>query len=91
MAGCGSSMSSGPHTTLSSIYGVVRNAYAKRLFVERRFQKKTNGLVQKHIGTAMGQQSAEAALFVNFQLFRWLCENRLDCECLLDQFLLVGD
>ena len=39
------------YTTLSSIYAVVRNAYAKRIYVDKAFQKKTNELVQKHIGT----------------------------------------
>ncbi|MBI1747489.1 MAG: HsdR family type I site-specific deoxyribonuclease [Acidobacteria bacterium] len=39
-----------PYTTLSSIYAVVRNAYAKMVYVDRAFQKKTNELVQKHIG-----------------------------------------
>jgi len=38
------------YTTLSAIYIVVRNAYAKRVYVDRAFQKKTNELVQKHIG-----------------------------------------
>lgn len=39
-----------PYTTLSSIYAVVRNAYAKKVYVDRDFQKKTNALVQQHIG-----------------------------------------
>lgn len=38
------------YTTLSAIYAVVRNAYAKKVYVDRAFQKKTNELVQKHIG-----------------------------------------
>lgn len=37
------------YTTLSSIYDVVRNAYSKKVYVDRAFQKKTNELVQKHI------------------------------------------
>lgn len=41
------------YTTISSIYTVVRNAYAKRVYVDRAFQKKTNALVQKHIGALM--------------------------------------
>ncbi len=40
-----------PYSTLSAIYAVVRNAYTKRVYVDRAFQKKTNELVQKHIGT----------------------------------------
>jgi type I restriction enzyme R subunit len=41
------------YITLSSIYDVVRNAYARRVYVDRAFQKKTNELVQRHIGTQM--------------------------------------
>jgi type I restriction enzyme R subunit len=50
----------GDYTTLSSIFLVVRNAYAKKVYVDRGFQKKTNELVQKHIGARMGgEQSTE--------------------------------
>lgn len=38
------------YATISSIYAIVRNAYAKRVYVDRAFQKKTNQLVQGHIG-----------------------------------------
>jgi len=38
-----------PYTTFSSIYQVVRNAYAKRVQVDREFQRKTNELVQSKI------------------------------------------
>ena len=38
--------------TLSAIYAVVRKAYAKRIMVDRDFQRKTNELVQRHIGTS---------------------------------------
>ena len=44
------------YATLSSIYAVVRNAYAKRVYVDRAFQKKTNELVQKHVGASVAQQ-----------------------------------
>lgn len=41
------------YTTFSAIYLVVRNAYAKRIMVDREFQRKTNELVQNSIaGTA---------------------------------------
>jgi type I restriction enzyme R subunit len=41
------------YATLSAIYQVVRNAYAKRVQVYREFQRKTNELVQSEIaGTA---------------------------------------
>ena len=38
------------YTTLSAVYAVVRNAYARKVYVDRAFQKKTNDLVQRHIG-----------------------------------------
>jgi len=41
------------YATLSGIYEVVRNAYARRVYVDRGFQKKTNELVQRHIGAVM--------------------------------------
>jgi type I restriction enzyme, R subunit len=47
------------YTTLSSIYAVVQNAYAKKAYVDRAFQKKTNELVQKHIGTVIAETSPE--------------------------------
>ena len=47
------------YATLSSIYLVVRNAYARRVYVDRDFQKKTNALVQKHIGTTMSDPAGE--------------------------------
>jgi len=37
------------YATLSAIYQVVRNAYAKRVQVDREFQRKTNELVQSRI------------------------------------------
>ena len=49
------------YATLSSIYAVVRNAYAKKVYVDRAFQKKTNELVQKHIGA---EQLVNVAEFV---------------------------
>jgi len=39
------------YATLSGIYAVVRKAYAKNIYVDRDFQKKTNELVQKHVDT----------------------------------------
>jgi len=47
------------YATLSSIYAVVRNAYAKKVYVDRAFQKKTNELVQKHIGVDQLQNVSE--------------------------------
>ena len=37
------------YTTFSAIYQVVRNAYAKRVLVDREFQRKTNELVQSKV------------------------------------------
>ena len=47
------------YATLSNIYLVVRNAYTRRVYVDRDFQKKTNALVQKHIGASMAEPEAE--------------------------------
>jgi type I restriction enzyme R subunit len=49
------------YATLSSIYAVVRNAYAKKVYVDRAFQKRTSELVQKHIGA---EQLVNVAEFV---------------------------
>jgi len=47
------------YATLSNIYRVVRNAYTRRVYVDRDFQKKTNALVQTHIGASLGEPAAE--------------------------------
>ena len=39
------------YMTLSAIYDIVRKAYAKQVYVDRAFQKKTNEIVQQHIHT----------------------------------------
>jgi type I restriction enzyme, R subunit len=57
------------YATLSSIYAVVRNAYAKKVYVDRAFQKKTNELVRKHVGA---EQLANVAEFVKID------ENTID-------------
>jgi len=41
------------YTTVSRIYDVGRKAYTKRVMVDRDFQRKTNELVQKHIGAKL--------------------------------------
>ena len=38
--------------TLSSIYEVVRAAYAERVYVDKAFQRKTDALVKEHVGTS---------------------------------------
>ena len=45
--------------TLSAIYDVVRKAYAKRITVDRAFQKKTNELVRQYVGTDYIQSVSE--------------------------------
>jgi type I restriction enzyme R subunit len=47
------------YTTLSSIYAVVRNAYTKKIYIDKAFQKKTNELVQKHIGVDQLQRVSD--------------------------------
>ena len=44
------------YSTLSAIYAVVRKAFAKQVYVDRAFQKKTDELVQSHIDTASIEQ-----------------------------------
>jgi type I restriction enzyme R subunit len=38
------------YSTLSAMYKVVRKAYTKTVQVDREFQRKTNALVQEHVG-----------------------------------------
>jgi len=40
------------YTTLSAIYKVVRNAYARHVQVDREFQRKTNELIQKRVSVS---------------------------------------
>ena len=47
------------YATLSAIYKVVRNAYARRIQVDREFQRKTNNLIQEKIGIAKLEESNE--------------------------------
>lgn len=47
------------YATLSSIYAVVQSAYAKKVYVDKAFQRKTDELVQAHIGAAIGDGSSE--------------------------------
>jgi type I restriction enzyme R subunit len=39
------------YATVSGIYDVVRAADAKMVYVDKAFQRKTNSLVQEHVGT----------------------------------------
>ncbi len=47
------------YATLSAIYDVVRKAYSKKVYVDRDFLRKTNDLVQKHIGAKYVQPVSE--------------------------------
>jgi hypothetical protein len=48
-----------PREAWQNVYEVVRNAYARRVYVDRAFQKKTNELVQRHIGSAWHEERRE--------------------------------
>lgn len=39
------------YASVAAIYDVVRNAYAKRVYVDQEVQRKTNKLIQEHIGS----------------------------------------
>ncbi len=54
-----------PYATLSSIYAVVRNAYAKTVYVDRAFQKKTNELVQRHVGADFATEPPADYVFID--------------------------
>lgn len=47
------------YATFSAIYKIVRNAYTKRIQVDREFQRKTNELIQEKIGMDNLQQINE--------------------------------
>ncbi|MGD9874235.1 MAG: type I restriction endonuclease subunit R [Kiritimatiellia bacterium] len=57
--------------TLAAIYAVVRKAYAKRVMADRDFQKKTNELVQRHVGTSY-ILPVEATLKINEDTVRYI-------------------
>jgi len=50
------------YATISNIYLVVRKAYTRQVYVDRDFQRKTNSLVQKHIGTVMAGPVTETVV-----------------------------
>lgn len=51
------------YAAMSAIYAVVRNAFVKRIYVDRDFQRKTNELVQKHV--TVGDLPASVTEFVS--------------------------
>ncbi|MDT8388115.1 MAG: type I restriction endonuclease subunit R, partial [Thiogranum sp.] len=61
--------------TLSAIYAVVRKAYAKRIQVDRDFQKKTSELVQKHVGSSYIQPVSEI-LEINEDTVKYIVESK---------------
>lgn len=54
------------YTTLSSIYAIVRKAYAKTVYVDREFQKKTQQLVQEKV-SSFGIQQVDRFVEINAQ------------------------
>ncbi|MCF6291539.1 MAG: HsdR family type I site-specific deoxyribonuclease [Desulfobacterales bacterium] len=63
------------YSTLSAIYDVVRKAYAKRIQVDRAFQKKTNELVRNHIGTTYIQHVSEV-LTINEETVEYITNKK---------------
>ncbi len=63
------------YATLSAIYNVVRKAYATQVYVDRAFQKKTNALVQQHIGTSYIQPVSEF-MGINEDTLEWITSKR---------------
>ena len=61
--------------TLAAIYAVVRKAYAKRVMVDRDFQRKTNELVQRHIGTSY-ILPVEHTLEINEHTVRYIVDQK---------------
>jgi type I restriction enzyme, R subunit len=61
--------------TLSAIYDVVRKAYAKRVQVDRAFQKKTSELVQRHVGTGYIQPVSEV-LEINEETVQYIVSKK---------------
>jgi type I restriction enzyme R subunit len=61
--------------TLSAIYDVVRKAYTRRVLVDRAFQKKTNELVQKYVGTSYIQPLSEV-LELGEATVKYITENK---------------
>ena len=63
------------YSTLSAMYDVVRKAYSKRIMVDRAFQKKTNELVQKHVGTSYIQPVSEV-LTINEETIEYITHKK---------------
>ncbi|MCD6430575.1 MAG: HsdR family type I site-specific deoxyribonuclease, partial [Deltaproteobacteria bacterium] len=63
------------YSTLSAIYDVVRKAYSKGIMVDRAFQKKTNELVQKHVGTTYIHHASEV-LTINEETIEYITHKK---------------
>ena len=61
--------------TLSAIYDVVRKAYARRVQVDRAFQKKTSELVQKYVGSSYIQPVSEV-LEINEDTVKYIADSK---------------
>ena len=53
-----------PYETLASIYQVVRKAYAKRVQVDREFQRKTEKMIREQVGS-YGVKPLEGLIEIN--------------------------
>ena len=47
------------YASFAAMYDVVRNAYTKRVYVDREVQRKTNKLIQEHIGSYEAEMVTE--------------------------------
>ncbi|NTU43996.1 MAG: HsdR family type I site-specific deoxyribonuclease [Chlorobiaceae bacterium] len=63
------------YSTLSAVYAVVRNAYTRRVQVDRAFQRKTSELVQKYVGTSYIQPVSET-VEINEETVRYIVESK---------------
>jgi type I restriction enzyme R subunit len=63
------------YSTLSAIYAVVRNAYTRRVMVDRAFQRKTSELVQKYVGTSSIQPLSEV-LNINEETVKYIAGSK---------------
>ncbi len=63
------------YSTLSAMYAVVRNAYTRRVMVDRVFQRKTSKLVQKYVGTSSIHPVSEI-LEINEETIKYIAERK---------------
>jgi type I restriction enzyme R subunit len=63
------------YSTLSAVYAVVRNAYSRRIQVDRAFQRKTSELVQKYVGTGYIQPVSET-VEINEETIKYITERK---------------